>query len=76
MVPESPRWLIVKNKTDEAYVIFKRVAKSNGKSIDSLNELEPLVLDKTYNPKTEEEEEDKEDEKEVVFCFVWKNLTI
>jgi hypothetical protein len=38
-MPESPRWLITKNRTDDAYTIFKRIAKSNKRSIPDTCEL-------------------------------------
>ena len=39
-VPESPRWLLAKNKNNEAYKVFKRIAQSNDKH--DLNELESI----------------------------------
>ena len=41
--PESPRWLMVKNKPEKAYPIFKRIAKSNKKT--QLTELESIRPD-------------------------------
>ena len=29
VLPESPRWLLSRNRTDQAWVIIKRVAKTN-----------------------------------------------
>ena len=46
MVPESPRWLITKNKITPAYKIFKRIAFSNKKPTENLSELESLNLNK------------------------------
>jgi len=40
-VPESPRWLMAKNKNNEAYKIFKRIAESN-KKCDNLKQLESI----------------------------------
>ena len=51
LVPESPRWLITKNRSNDAYKIFKRIARSNKKIIENLNELEELNL--TGNNKIE-----------------------
>jgi MFS transporter, OCT family, solute carrier family 22 (organic cation transporter), member 4/5 len=41
-VPESPRWSMAKNLNNEAYKVFKRIAKSNKKSEDSLVLLESI----------------------------------
>jgi hypothetical protein len=41
-VPESPRWLLTKGRYAEAYAIFYRIAKSNKKPTDCLQELEVL----------------------------------
>lgn len=46
MVPESPRWLITKNRINRAYTILKRIAHSNKKPIESLTELESLNMNK------------------------------
>jgi MFS transporter, OCT family, solute carrier family 22 (organic cation transporter), member 4/5 len=51
LVPESPRWLITKNRSNDAYKIFKRIARSNKKVIENLNEIEELNL--TGNNKNE-----------------------
>lgn len=42
MVPESPRWLMSKGRTNEAYKVFKKIAKANKKQLSSLIELENL----------------------------------
>lgn len=42
IVPESPRWLMTKNRNQEAYRIFRRIAQSNNKPCDELNELNAL----------------------------------
>lgn len=42
LVPESPRWLMAHNKTKEAFLVFEKIAKSNGNSLDDLNELRKL----------------------------------
>ncbi len=49
LVPESPRWLITKNRSNDAYKIFKRIARSNKKTIENLNELEELNLTNNNN---------------------------
>jgi hypothetical protein len=41
-VPESPRWLMTKERNNEAYRIFRRIAISNNKNCDELNELNAL----------------------------------
>lgn len=42
LVPESPRWLMVNGKKDKAFKIFARVAKSNKRCLDELQELKML----------------------------------
>lgn len=42
IVPESPRWLMTKERNNEAYRIFRRIAISNNKNCDELNELNAL----------------------------------
>jgi MFS transporter, OCT family, solute carrier family 22 (organic cation transporter), member 4/5 len=54
LVPESPRWLITKNRSNDAYKIFKRIARSNKKTIENLNELEELNLTNNNNNKKNE----------------------
>lgn len=46
-MPESPRWLMVNDKKDKAFKVFAKVAKSNGRCLDELQEL------KTLNPSTD-----------------------
>ena len=41
-MPESPRWLIAKNRHREAYAILKKIADSSGKKAIELGELENL----------------------------------
>jgi hypothetical protein len=46
MVPESPRWLIInKSKFSEANKTFKRIAKSNGKSSDCLDQFDQFPME-------------------------------
>lgn len=40
-VPESPRYLMIKNRTDEARAVLERVARENGRSLPDLP-LQPL----------------------------------
>ncbi len=48
MVPESPRWLIIKKGNYvEANKTFKRIAKSNGKSASCLEQFELQMEDKS-----------------------------
>ncbi len=49
-VPESPRWLIIKkNKYIEASKTFKRIAKSNGKSPNCLDQFELQMEEKSVS---------------------------
>jgi hypothetical protein len=47
IVPESPRWLMNKNKPDKAYEVYKRIAKSNKKSIECLDSLKDAAEKQT-----------------------------
>ncbi len=40
IVPESPRWLMTKKKHSDAFKVFKRIAVSNKRSFEFLNELD------------------------------------
>lgn len=42
VVPESPRWLITKKKYKQAYQVYKKIAQSNKKPLDSLNWLKNM----------------------------------
>jgi len=42
MILESPRWLLVRSKTNEAYKVFAAVAKRNGKPPPSMEKIERL----------------------------------
>lgn len=46
IIPESPRWLLSKNRIDEAEVIVQRMAKINGKTVPSnfLRKMELEIL--------------------------------
>ncbi|XP_054003663.1 organic cation transporter 1-like isoform X1 [Hylaeus anthracinus] len=46
IIPESPRWLLSKNRIDEAEVIVQRMAKINGKTVPSnfLRKMEMEIL--------------------------------
>lgn len=46
IIPESPRWLLSKNRIDEAEVIVQRMAKINGKTVPSnfLRKMEVEIL--------------------------------
>ncbi|XP_046415882.1 organic cation transporter 1-like [Neodiprion fabricii] len=48
IIPESPRWLLSKNRIDEAEVIVQRMAKVNGKTVPSnfLRKMEMDILKK------------------------------
>jgi OCT family organic cation transporter-like MFS transporter 4/5 len=48
-LPESPRWLLANNRSSQAYLVFKRIAKSNKKDFENLNELECLKKESTNN---------------------------
>lgn len=52
-VPESPRWLMTKNRHSEAYDVFKKIAVSNKKRFENMTELESLR--KRQNPKKPDE---------------------
>ena len=47
LVPESPRWLLTKNKRREAHVIFQRIALSNKRSFENLVELENITMEES-----------------------------
>jgi hypothetical protein len=42
IVPESPRWLMTKKKYSDAFKVFKRIAVSNERSFEFLNELDVM----------------------------------
>ncbi len=42
VLPESPRWLMTKQKYGKAHKVFERIAKSNKKPTDCLKEIEAL----------------------------------
>lgn len=75
VVPESPRWLITKNKISKAYKILKRIAISNKKPIESLNELESLNMDRITTeitnptPETEKLTNSNENFKQSTVCI-------
>lgn len=48
-LPESPRWLLANKHIAQAYLIFKRIAKSNKKDFENLNELECLKKESANN---------------------------
>lgn len=45
IIPESPRWLLSKNRIDEAEVIVQRMAKINGKTVPN-NFLRKMEVEK------------------------------
>lgn len=51
-MPESPRWLMIKKRNQEAYRIFKRIADSNKRPFDGLAELENLKIRKSTKNQT------------------------
>ncbi len=44
-MPESPRWLLARDRIDDAYKILKRIARSNGRSLPE--SYDTFVLEKT-----------------------------
>lgn len=53
-MPESPRWLISKNRNKEAVKIFLRIAKWNKKPFEFLSELETFPTEtKTVYPEND-----------------------
>lgn len=53
MVPESPRWLMIKNRMGQAYFIFKKIAKANKKQqLSELETLRPDECQKKFNLNT------------------------
>ena len=75
IVPESPRWLMTKKKYSDAFKVFKRIAVSNKKSFEFLNELEVLNKREHNDMNNQENLIDSSDqpaEKSVIFniiCF-------
>ena len=59
MVPESPRWLVMKGRFDEALKILKTGAKMNKKTLPSDNEMiemmEKIKLQDELDAPAEEE---------------------
>ena len=59
MVPESPRWLVMKGRFDEALKILKTGAKMNKKTLPSDNEMiemmEKIKLQDEQDAPAEEE---------------------
>jgi len=47
IIPESPRWLLSKNRIDEAEAIVQQMAKINGKTVPTnfLRKMEVISLD-------------------------------
>lgn len=64
IIPESPRWLLSKNRIDEAEVIVQRMAKINGKTVPN-NFLRKMEVEKEKG----EREREKEDEGASIFQF-------
>ncbi|CAG9784350.1 unnamed protein product [Diatraea saccharalis] len=51
VLPESPRWLLMREKLEEANTILKNIAKVNGKELpeEFTNKLQKLVLEQKEN---------------------------
>ena len=69
-VPESPRWLLTKGRTAEAYKIFSRIAKSNNKSMETLVELNKVSQQKTPVEEFDEASISEVDEKPPSVSFM------
>lgn len=41
-MPESPRWLMTQERYGEAYLVFRRIGKSNKKNLNECPELQEL----------------------------------
>lgn len=50
IIPESPRWLLSKNRIDEAEVIVQRMAKINGRTVPN-NFLRKMEVTNLYEGK-------------------------
>lgn len=55
IIPESPRWLLSKNRIDEAEVIVQRMAKINGKTVPN-NFLRKMEVEKEEGEREREKE--------------------
>ena len=73
IVPESPRWLMTKKKHSDAFKIFKRIAVSNKKSFEFLNELDVMKKREHNDVNNQEnliENSDQPAEKSVIFNII------